>query len=164
MADPAPDRIWDEYAELQKIITGINEMTVEIKKWGITFSLGALGLAYTEHTRELLLVSSASALAFWLTESYWRANQWVFIERVRLIEKAAEAGRTLSAPRISLYYAEHWGPWRALRQTVVHLMNLRTLLPHAFVVIAGIVLFFAHPPAPAKAPAAAAKPAALPVP
>ena len=149
-----------EYYFIEELISSINSDCLEIKKWSVTTASAvavAGQLTGTSVTVQLLIIASL-ALAFWLTETQWRINQWSFIRRVQELEAADRAGPQVSSGWVRHYRgkafydrylakpAEHWLDPRGeseLGRRISHFFELRTSLPHILVVaIAGTALVY----------------------
>ena len=150
--DPTKEPWHHEYYHLQSIVTGYNGDCLEIKKWSVTMAAGAAGFAYKDGVPELLYVASIGAFMFLLTEAYWRANQKVFIDRIRKIE--GDLQHVLESPRISQSWLSDWGGEtfrNDLKQVCSAMTRVRTLLPHAVIIVAAVILAAWLPPKPKPA-------------
>lgn len=85
--DKTADYLAQEYLFLQKTIEDFDGRALTVKAWSVTFSGAALGLAYQQHIRILLLLASASAIVFWLVETVWKYHQRAYYPRIYAIEE-----------------------------------------------------------------------------
>ena len=116
----------------------------------------AIGFAYVQRHPELLWVSAAGAAAFLLTEAYRRANQRVFVVRIREIEDARQVpaagaaggagpapATARSSPDISNSWMRLWGT-ESLQVDAGHVvratLRMRTYLPHGLIIVAALAL------------------------
>lgn len=141
--DAAPDLefLRQEYFRLQEAVETFDEKALTIKAWSVTLSMAGVGAAFLEHAPTLLLLSGLASMLFWLTEALWKVFQQAFYPRIHEIE-ALMAGEPVDHPA-SPFIAGSWSAsWRLGRE----LGLLRTVLfwphvflPHALVVVAGVV-------------------------
>lgn len=144
---PESDPVTAEYYNLQDKIDSFNEHCLTIKNWSVTVSAVGLGTAYLEAAPALLWVAALTALIFWRSETYWRANQWAFIKRIREIEdhlKAAKEG--FASPYISHAWDTHWRTEGGWKGQLRHFTDARTRTPHLWIVGLAVVLRVVFPP------------------
>ena len=162
--DPTKQNWHHEYYHLQQIVTGYNADCLSIKNWSVTVAAAAIGYAYVQHEKNLLLVSAAGAITFLFTEAYWRANQLAFINRIRDLEEPAK--KRSDSPRISREWLNKWNEieiapgvqdaegGESLCKSVKHIWKaawtVRAWLPHAFIMVAALLLYRYAPPDPKK--------------
>jgi hypothetical protein len=124
------DDVSKEYFHLQSIVDGYNSDCLTIKSWSVTVSAVALGAAITEKLPSLALVAVVTSLSFWLSEAYWRANQWAFIQRIREIELR----RYAYSPLISYGWAKHFQGWLGRNG----FWQVRSAVPHVLIMAAAL--------------------------
>jgi hypothetical protein len=142
----------DEYLQLQKVIEDFDGRIVRIKAWSVTFSLVTLAGAFASYRAEVLLVASFSAFLFWLIEGYWKLFQLAYYERSEKIEDyfadyihdivPMQIGRSWdrafkSKDRRRLFRSTMKD---GRRRWPIMFWNW-VALPHAFVVLAGVLLY-----------------------
>jgi hypothetical protein len=131
-----------EYLHLHKVIVDFDGRAITIKAWSVSFSLVALVGAFTTHAAPVLLISSLSALLFWLIEGYWKTFQYAHYDRMRVIEDYFRSERRTIVPlQINTSWIKKWRT-----EGSKHLARVMAwpyvALPHALVVILGIVLYW----------------------
>ena len=76
----------EEYIMLQKLIDSFDLKSLTIKAWSITISMSGIGAAFISHSSILFILSSLSALIFWILEFGWKKFQYYHFARIYEIE------------------------------------------------------------------------------
>lgn len=165
-----------EYYYLQDLIGKFNENCFETKKWSVALTSAAAIFAGFSGKSALFsaILIFFLALAFWVTETVWRANAEAFIRRVRELESLGSG----TSPRISRSWARFtFGPialaetgeqsldnsWETdppedkFKRLKKHFLDKRTALPHAVIValaFAGVAASLGQTLAPPPEPGA----------
>lgn len=137
-----------EYLQLQKTVEDFDARALTIKAWSVTFSAAGLGFAYDKGNPQILLIASLGALVFWLTEAVWKIHQRAFYARIETIEDHFRTGATGATPPLQIrrsWFASYRGPDSTMRWAKVP-FHLGVALPHAVVVMAGLLLYNFDPP------------------
>ena len=130
-----------EYLHLHRIIVDFDGRAISIKAWSVSFSLVALVGAFASHAAPVLLIGSLSAALFWLVEGYWKTFQNAHYERMRLIEATFRDSKRILVPlQINTSWIRQWRSNRSQRLSQVMAWPY-VALPHALVVILGLVLY-----------------------
>ncbi len=134
----------DEYLHLQKVIEDFDGRAVTIKAWSVSFSMVGIGGALATHTPLTMLVASLSAALFWLIEGFWKTFQDAYFERAYHIEEFfAGNGKDLVPLQISRSWHLRWK--RSGSRRLFHIMSWpHVALPHAAVLLVGLVLYALH--------------------
>lgn len=130
-----------EYFHLQKTVESFDERALTIKGWSVTVSMFGIGAAYLQHVPYLLLLSSGSALLFWIIEALWKTFQRAFSLRLEEMERYLNGESTAQEfryPYISLSWSAHW---RSMSFLQVFFWP-HVFLPHLIILLVGIILFF----------------------
>lgn len=149
-----------EYYFLEDLISRFNSDCLEIKKWSVT-SASAVAVAGqfggTPPAVQLSIIA-ALAIAFWVTETLWRVNQWAFIRRVQQMEAVGDVPQVSSSwtrfylgkvkyDVLKADAAKWWdmapgetSPGRVLS----HFLQLRTSLPHGLITLLAAGLLIAN--------------------
>lgn len=134
-----------EYFQCLSIIDAFDQRALTIKAWSVTASLAGIGAAYTYNKPALFLVSALSALVFWWLEARWKTFQSVYRSRAKEIEQylQGEPSGYFRAPAIWESGTKHWHSKgkRRFRSLIFH---THVALPHAFIAVAGLVLWLVH--------------------
>ena len=138
-----------EYYHLQKTIEDFDARAITIKAWSVTFGLASLGGAFASKANLVFLLAAAGALLFWLLEAFWKAFQLGYYARVEQIEAHFRGGDEVQFPhQVSSTWQVWWESesWWVLGRTALW---VHVALPHAFVVLGGILAYFfvTFPPA-----------------
>ena len=149
-ADKRDALLAQEYLQLQKTVEDFDARALTIKAWSVTFSAAGLGIAYQQGKPILLLIAALSAATFWLIEATRKAHQYALYPRITVIERHfAGTGEDDLRP---LQISSGWGSGlRSLRDGwgwVKIPFLLGVMLPHALIVLAGILLYLLWPPTP----------------
>jgi hypothetical protein len=130
-----------EYLHLHRVIVDFDGRAITIKAWSVSFSLVALVGAFTTHAAAVLLISSLSALLFWLIEGYWKTFQYAHYDRMRVIENYFRGERKALVPlQINASWIKKLRADGSRRLARVMAWPY-VALPHALVVILGVVLY-----------------------
>lgn len=135
-----------EYMQLQKIIEDFDGRALTIKAWSVTLSAAGIVAAYTQAQPVVLLIAAASALAFWLVETLWKAHQQGFYPRLYAIEAAMRDGTDIAPLQISTQWKKEYDA--AKRGRLLRPMLFpHVFLPHLPVMVAGVGLWLWAAPA-----------------
>jgi hypothetical protein len=129
-----------EYFHLQKTVETFDERALTIKGWSVTVSMFGIGAAYLQHVPYLLLLSSGSALLFWIIEALWKTFQRAFSLRLEEMERylnGEAAEQEFKYPYISLSWSSYW---RSVSFMQVFFWP-HVFLPHLIIFLVGLGLF-----------------------
>lgn len=130
-----------EYFYLQGVIEDFDSRAITIKTWSISFSLAGIGGGFASQTKVVFLVASVSALMFWILEAVWKSFQVGYYERASAIESYFSGDGTLAVPfQIGSTWFRHW-EGGGNRSWARMMLWPHVALPHAVVVLAGLLLF-----------------------
>jgi len=155
-----PNAAEREYYFLQQRVGEYHRYCLEMKKWSVAgaSAVAVAGQAAALDPLPVYAVMTSLALAFWVTEAAWRADQWVFIRMIQRMEAGDEP-----LPRVGRYWTrfargrdaetmvlarpdQSWDRDEAefsRRRFLYHLTRFRALLPHALIVGIGAALMVA---------------------
>lgn len=141
------DFLLAEYLQLQKTVEDFDAKALTIKAWSVTVSAAGVVAAYVESKPMILVVAGVTAIAFWLVEALWKANQHAYYPRIKQIE-AYCAG---SIPDIRpLQVGSSWtATYRKNRREllVLHVATWpHVWLPHLPVALCAFILWSVAPP------------------
>jgi len=130
-----------EYSHLQKTIEDFDSRALTIKAWSVTFGLVAIAGAFASHSRIPFLISAVSAFIFWALEIQWKIFQISYYARSHEIEAHFRGESKLQHPfQISTSWHRTW-----LQERVAEIPRvakwLHVALPHAVVLVLGVLLF-----------------------
>lgn len=132
----------EEYLYIQSVIERFDGRMLTIKTWSVSFSLVALGGAFTAHTEKFFLIASLSALMFWLIEGFWKTFQYAYYDRSgKLEEYFAGKRKKLKPMQIGSSWYANWKKGGGER--LVRIMKWpHVYMPHTVVFLLGIALYF----------------------
>jgi hypothetical protein len=137
----------DEYLALQKAIEEFDSKALTIKAWSVTASAAGLGLAYSQHQWQILLVATFGSMTFWMIDALWKVNQRVYYPRTREIEDYfAGQNSNLKPFQVSRLRREENIRRPKLRRTFEVMREPVAALPHLPVAVAGLALMVFLPP------------------
>lgn len=144
-----------EYYYVQNMVTDFNKDCLEIKKWSVALAaiVAGVGQSSLANPKPMFVIVMLLAIAFWVTETFWRMNQWAFIRRIREIEAGGRGCPTISTAWARFYYgpvnaARPNADWNAARPEggargfLKNCYAGRTSLPHAFILAAAMFFWF----------------------
>lgn len=129
-----------EYFHLQSTVESFDEKALTIKAWSVTLSMIGIGAAFTEKLLLLLLLSAGASLLFWLVEGSWKTFQQANYYRLRKIEDYMQGKIPIEEFRVPDISHAWLVGWREVRLPKV-MSWPHVFLPHAIVVVSGIVLW-----------------------
>ncbi len=138
---PSLEALDTEYQSLQSILDSFDTKTLTIKTWSVTVGMTGIGGAFVSHSPALLLLSSFSALVFWILETYWKTFQSAHFARITEIEKYTRGEIEEIVP---LQMSRSWNKAyrsRTFRKTFKIFWFSNVAMPHGIVVLFGIVVF-----------------------
>ena len=156
------DLLAQEYLQLQKMIEEHDGRALTIKAWSVTFSAAGLATAYIQESPFVLVISALGALAFWLVEALWKTNQHAFYPRTKEIEAALRGEKEVAPMQIATSWTTAFEDARDRWQTFRMLFWPHVAMPHVFIAIVGVALFFLYPPVGEEAEAPTPPPSAAP--
>jgi hypothetical protein len=114
---------------------------LNIKNWSVTVALATIGAGLI-YNRNILLLTCAAALMFWVLEGYWRGLSYFFVVRIREIEKAFAEGK--EAQEVPLQVYSTWGKAfdKGKDQTLRYMFKFNAMLPHLAIAVVSLVLYF----------------------
>ena len=135
------DRLQAEYLHLQKVIEDFDARVITIKAWSVSFSLVAFLGAFATHSDKAMLLASVSAGLFWFIEAYWKRYQFIYYSRCNEIERYFRGEEIkIHAMQIGATWDREWER-RTFRTVARMLFWPNVFLPHAVILVAGIVLY-----------------------
>lgn len=130
-----------EYLHIQKTIEDFDARALTIKAWSVTFGLASIAGAFASHGSVVFLISSLGAALFWYLETTWKVFQLAYYARSERIEKHFRTKKKLTAPfQIGASWQRRWKGMTTVEVRWVSLWP-HVALPHALVLVLGIVLF-----------------------
>lgn len=96
----------EEYFYLQKTIEDFDSRLLTLKSWSVTFSLTAIGAAFSAKAPAVFLVSAVGSILFWVLEVLWKGFQLAYHQRVHELE---EVFRTPDKDLAPLQISSSWG-------------------------------------------------------
>jgi hypothetical protein len=136
-----PGLLKDEYVMLQQFYEDIDEKGLNIKNWSVTVALATIGAGLV-YNRNILLLTFAAAIMFWVLEGYWRGLSYFFVVRIKEIEKAFAEGR--EAQEVPLQVYSTWGKAYDTEkdQTLRYMFKFSAMLPHVAIAVISLLLYF----------------------
>ncbi|MDO5981592.1 hypothetical protein [Flavivirga spongiicola] len=142
----------DEYFNIQSKISDFDSKALTIKTWSISFSLAAMVAAFSYRAPLALLLGSISAIVFWILEAYWKTFQYAFYKRGWQIEDFFEGKNADIIPlQIGKSFSKNLSS-NSTRRFFRVLFWRHVLLPHIFIFIIGLVIYFINPESLTTAP------------
>lgn len=137
----------EEYLQLQKIVEEFDGKALTIKAWSVTFSSAAILTAYIQKAPIVILIAAISSLLFWLIEAFWKVNQNSFYDRIYEIENHFKDSKKnpIQPFSIASTWRKSWISKKRDRYVFKVLAWPHVFLPHAFISISGILLYFFVP-------------------
>jgi hypothetical protein len=137
------DRVLRDYYHVQSAIEKIDERTMTIKAWSITFSMAGVAFALEKQIPVVLLLSAASAMLFWVIDVYWKGFQAAFYFQTSKIEHwfRGDFRESLHAPAISGHWTKGWRKQCEPKNVLTTFFRPQNALPHAIVAVVAIVLY-----------------------
>ncbi len=136
-----PGLLKDEYVMLQQFYEDIDEKGLNIKNWSVTVALATIGAGLV-YNKNILLLTCAAALMFWVLEGYWRGLSYFFVVRIKQIEKAFAEDK--EGEEIPLQVYSTWGKAydKEKDQTLRYMFRFNAMLPHVAIAIVSLLLYF----------------------
>lgn len=139
---------WNEYKLIYVAYEGFNSHFLTLKGWSVSVALAAIIAVYSEKIgtsgKVILWVAALSSLPFWVLDTIWKSYQSAYLDRLKFLEGLGDC-KILQAHELGMitgWQKEHEG--FDLMQWVEFAYN--SGFPHAFVLIAGLVLILRFPP------------------
>ncbi len=139
--DKRADLLKDEYIMLQQFYEEIDGKGLTIKSWAISVALAAIG-AGVFYRKEVLLVGFVAALVFWYLEAYWRGLTHFFAVRIRNIESGFQSEKWKEEAPLQVYSTWSEEYKRGKDQTLKYLFKQSSFLPHVFIAVVCLLLYF----------------------
>lgn len=133
----------DEYVMLQQFYEDIDEKGLNIKNWSITVALASIGTGVF-YDRNVLLISCAAALMFWVLEAYWRGLSYFFVVRIKDIEKAFAEDRAENTTPLQVYSTWDRAFTESKNQTFRYMGKFSSVVPHVPIMLISLILYIAN--------------------
>jgi hypothetical protein len=133
----------DEYLLLQKVYGDYDARVITIKGWSATIGMAAIGGGFYQ-SRYLWLFAAGAALIFWILEALWKSFQYLYAQRIELLEATfrSESFETVAPFQI---YSSWFEQFQASGLQLARNMCMGLVVfPHAVTLLAGVVLFGAE--------------------
>jgi hypothetical protein len=140
--DKRADLLKDEYIMLQTQYSDMDAKGLTIKNWAITVSLAIVGASFVYHNKNLLWLGVAASLIFWYLEGYWRGLAHFFVARIQRIEAVLQGDDWKWEKPLQVYTAWDAEYKRVGDQTLRAMFKRASLLPHVFIPVFILVLYF----------------------
>jgi len=158
----AAELLLQEYLAIQKIYEGYNAQSLSIKEWSVSIGIASLLAAYAKPVAEMrgravVVLAALVSVPFYLTDALWKSYQAAYLPRLREIEAAFRdmAGDQPAALQAIASWAKAYGDGvadapaeGALTLYLGAMANPAVLLPHAVLLVLGLVMAWAYPPHP----------------
>ncbi len=135
------DRISNEYLKLQDIVEDFDRRALTIKSWSITLSMAGIGAGILKDNATIILLSSLTAMLFWIIEALWKTHQQHLYSRIYEIERAIRDKKTIPPFQI----ASTWSSSFQTKNKHFHIWKViwwpHIFLPHFAIIIGGIILW-----------------------
>jgi hypothetical protein len=136
------DSLKEEYLYLQKTVEDFDQRVITIKAWSVTFSMAAVGFAFSQKSPLILLLAGASAIIFWSIETLWKMFQNAYYPRIYEIESYFRGDKTNVSPyQISTSWLASFRSTKWTRFLDIAFWP-HVALPHLLVALGGLALFF----------------------
>jgi len=131
------DLLKDEYIALQSLVDSFDAKSLTIKAWSVTVSMSGIGAAFVSHSPVLLLLSSLSAIVFWIIESYWKSFQYPYYDRIEKIEAFFSGESSTITP---FQISRTWETTYTYKTVLKVSLWSNVMMPHIIVFLAGVTL------------------------
>lgn len=131
----------DEYVMLQQFYEDIDEKGLNIKNWSVTVALATIGAGLV-YNRNILLLTFAAALMFWILEGYWRGLSYFFVVRIKEIEKAFAEGKEEQEIPLQVYSTWDRAYQETGNRTFHYMRKFSSMLPHVAIAVISLILYF----------------------
>jgi hypothetical protein len=153
------DELKAEYTILQAQYEAFDARALTIKSWSAPLLAGGIGLSVKEQSIALILALIVAALCLWLLEAIWKAFQYCYTDRIKLIEAWFRDQHSQEMPPFQIFTAwgEVWHRYYRYPKSLIPIMQQRFVwMPYLPIVVIGIVaiLYVALTPRPTTAPSA----------
>jgi hypothetical protein len=127
---------------LQQFYEDIDEKGLNIKNWSVTVALATIGAGLV-YNRNILLLTFAAAIMFWILEGYWRGLSYFFVVRIKDIEKAFADGRAEQEIPLQVYSTWEKAYDKDKDQTLSYIFKFNAMLPHLAIALVSLILYLA---------------------
>lgn len=131
----------DEYVMLQQFYEEIDGKGLNIKNWSLTVALASIGAGIV-YDKNVLWLTFAASIMFWVLEAYWRGLSYFFVVRIKDIENAFACGEAETTTPLQVYST--WGEAykKQKDQTFRYMFKFSSMLPHVAIAILSLLLYF----------------------
>lgn len=131
----------DEYVMLQQFYEDIDEKGLNIKNWSVTVALATIGAGLLYH-KNILLLTCAAAIMFWILEGYWRGLSYFFVVRIKDIEKIFARGNPEDETPLQVYSTWEKAYAKKGDRTIHYMLKFSSMLPHVAIALVSLLLYF----------------------
>jgi hypothetical protein len=86
MSDNLRDELRAEYGILQTQYEAFDSRALLIKSWSAPLLAGGVGLGVKDQSIAIIVALVVAALCLWVLEAIWKAFQYCYTDRIKLIE------------------------------------------------------------------------------
>jgi hypothetical protein len=131
----------DEYVMLQGFYEDIDGKGLNIKNWSITVALASIGAGIV-YDKNVLWLTFAASIMFWVLEAYWRGLSYFFVVRIKEIETAFANGEAETTVPLQVYTTWSEAYKTKKDQTLRYMLKFSSMLPHVAIAILSLLLYF----------------------
>lgn len=130
----------DEYVMLQEFYEDIDEKGLNIKNWSMTVALATIGAGLVYH-RNILLLTVAAAIMFWILEGYWRGLSYFFVVRIKEIEDIFASDRAEQEAPLQVYSTWEKAYREKGDRTLHYMFKFSSMLPHVAIALVSLLVY-----------------------
>jgi hypothetical protein len=155
------DELKAEYTILQTQYEAFDARALTIKAWSAPLLTGGVGFGVKEQSIVLILALIVAALCLWSLEATWKAFQYCYTDRIKLIEAWFRDQHPQEMPPFQIFTAwgEVWDRYYRYPKSLIAIVRQRFVwMPYLPIIVIGIVaiLYVALTPPPPRVPSGAA--------
>ncbi|MGP0093435.1 MAG: hypothetical protein ACLPKB_26365 [Xanthobacteraceae bacterium] len=145
MSDGLRDELKAEYIILQTQYEAFDGRALMIKSWSAPLLAGGVGLGVNKQSVAIIVALIVAAISLWVLEAIWKAFQYCYTDRIKLLEEWFRDQRSQEMPPFQIFTAwgEVWDRYYKYPKSLIPILRQPFVwMPYLPIIVIGIFATF----------------------
>jgi len=145
MSGSLRDELRAEYTILQTQYEAFDGRALMIKSWSAPLLAGGVGLGVNNRSVAIIVALIVAAICLWVLEAIWKAFQYCYTDRIKLIEAWFRDQRSQEIPPFQIFTAwgELWHRYYQYPKSLIPIVQQPFVwMPYLPIIVIGICAIF----------------------